>query len=751
MSLKQHVRLMMAWLGSVYLFALSSSAQAAELALSDIPLFLGTQIDPNVFFMMDDSGSMDWEILAKEQHYYTDYWASSSTVGANTSGSFLGFSSGGDCSGRRDNLYIYDSDAYSNRDNVYDSCTYATIEDHPEAYVRDWRVFSADLNVMYYNPAVTYRPWTGFPNATFTSARSNPQPGSNGYDRTRDLTGFIYEVAVDDHGVDWVGGNVKGPDAINDTPNGMVDLWDSHTKYTVGATSISVEELTVPAAAIVQALNRDCDVNDAYDDPPYVDCFGTLKSTSSISGTGEDPWGRTVTQAKQNIANWYQYHRRRSFVSKGAVDLVINSNRNFRFGYSQINDYNSIFVPVPGVAVDDYAAHNAALLDDVYDYAWRALGTPLRRGLELVGRYYDGDFGFPDPIVSECQQNYTVLFTDGEYSGSNPVLSAIGDEDGDGEYDSLADVAMYFYEKDLSPMDNDVPTTPEDPNSAQHMVSFTVAFGLTGNLEDTDGDGWPNPPLDEDDAWHQGSDIDSLQDKIDDLWHAAYNSKGAYVEAQSPNEVASAIAEALLEIADRVGSAASVATNTGSLNAGSKLFQARFDSSDWKGQLLAFQINPDGTIDSAPAWEAGNVLNGQNWNTGREIITWNPNVDSPAGGDVEGSGIPFRFPADYTSPNANSELSAEQIAFLLTDGPYDVGTGDSGEINDNQTFGEDIANYLRGDDTHELSGQNFRLRNSVLGDIVNSDPRFVDVPNFRYPAGLESKSYADFVSDNAGR
>ena len=39
----------------------------------------------------------------------------------------------------------------------------------------------------------------------------------------------------------------------------------------------------------------------------------------------------------------------------------------------------------------------------------------------------------------------------------------------------------------------------------------------------------------------------------------------------------------------------------------------------------------------------------------------------------------------------------------------------------------------------------------MLGDIVNSDPRFVDVPNFRYPDALESASYNDFVSTHSGR
>ena len=59
MSIKQHLRLLLSWMGSVVLLAWSTANQAAELALADQPLFLGTQIDPNVFFMMDDSGSMD--------------------------------------------------------------------------------------------------------------------------------------------------------------------------------------------------------------------------------------------------------------------------------------------------------------------------------------------------------------------------------------------------------------------------------------------------------------------------------------------------------------------------------------------------------------------------------------------------------------------------------------------------------------------------------------------------------------------
>ncbi len=755
MSFKLQVRLFSSWLGSVILLAFSSSSQADQLALADSPLFLGTQIDPNVFFMMDDSGSMDWEILTIDYHPFDDYWKTHSKSGSSSSnyptglrddGNLRTRSSVGVCTGTNTYYYIFEND-----DNTYSSrCSREAIELQSESFDNDWRVGSSDFNIMYYNPAVNYSPWIGYTDASFSSARSNPDNDTDGYTELRDLEGFRYTVWEDDHGVDLdENDEVNGPDKANDTPNGIVDLWDSFVEYTINDTQIIREERNVPAAGSGFTMG-DCDDGDVDDDPPYANCFGTTKTVTTISGASLNQWGRTVTQEQLNVANWYQYARKRSFVSKGAVALVVTSNPSFRFGYGQINDWGTVFVEVPDIALDDYEAHNTALIDEMASWEWEGQGTPLRRGLEVAGRYYDDYYGWQqDPFVSECQQAYTVLFTDGYWGGSSPYTSAIGDKDGDGQSDTLADVAHYFYTEDLSGLDDEVPTTPIDPADHQHMVTFTVAFGVEGNLVDTDDDGYPNPELAEDDAWYNGYP-NTNPEKIDDLWHAAFNSKAYFVSAQSPNEVAQAIGEALLEIADRVGSAASVATNTGSLNAGSKLFQARFDSSDWKGQLLAYNINLDGTIDANPTWDAGDEINDQHYDTGREIITFNPDIDNPVGGDVEGAGIPFRFPADYNS-TTTSEMNTSQVTDLMANAPYALSTADAGEISANQIYGTDIVNYFRGDESNELTGQNFRLRNSVLGDIVNSDPNFVDVPNFRYEDAMEVKSYADFVTDHTSR
>jgi type IV pilus assembly protein PilY1 len=774
MKISFHLRFLASWLVSVYLIAGATTTQAGELGLANQPLFLGTQIDPNIFFMLDDSGSMDWEILTVDYAYFRNYWRSDDNTSFQRDGNWRMDVDSGTCTAAESHNYLYDSS--TNLDNRYGApnstssssgnCNRGQVEDQPEGYEFDWRIRSSSMNIMYYNPSATYRPWEGFSDGSFTSVRSNPRVGTDGYGYLRDLTGFQYDVWTDNLGFDNddSGAIPDGPRSVTDGANGLVDLWDSHTTYTVNSTTIEVENLTTTYASVNGSANAICGGSDAKATPQYAGCFGTNRSPLTIGSGGTDPFGRSVAEIQTNIANWYQYHRRRSFVAKAAISTVVSSNNNFRFGLSVINEDYNLFEELPGELETDYEIHNTAMLGDMFDFQWPARGTPLRSGLETVGRYYSDQLtGKANPIISACQQNYSVLFTDGYWSNSdNLQTSAIQDEDGDGSKISVADVAKYYYDTDLSPLPNDVPTSTQDQNDAQHMVTFTVAFGVEGNLFDNDSNRLPDTDftgvsgtsVTESSGWHSGdSNSDSFSDaeKIDDVWHAAFNSKGYFVSAQSTDGVAAAISSALLEIADRVGSAASVATNTGSLNAGSKLFQARFDSSGWKGQLLAFQISLDGTIASFPQWEAGSLLNSTNFDTGREIITYNPGIDDPVGGAVEGKGIPFRFPTNYATPSPLTEINSEQINYLLTNAPNAAGTAVTSEIAENQAFGVDIVNFLRGDDTNELYGRGFRNRSSILGDIVNSDPKFVDVPNGRYPDDLEAKSYSQFVTQNAAR
>ncbi|MEX0619818.1 MAG: PilC/PilY family type IV pilus protein [Pseudohongiellaceae bacterium] len=736
------MKLMRLSLWSAGVLSCFTSGNAAELDLATSPLFLGTSIDANVFFQLDDSGSMDWETTVGEFDYYTAYWENTNEPKID-SGVWRSFSSSGPkANARRDYVYLFNE-----ADNLYTSFSYADAEQNSEALQRDWRARSSDFNLIYYNPASTYIPWPGFSDADFTAARGNPQPGTAGYGEIRDLTGFVYEVWIDDHG--YGGSRPNGPDDATDGANEIVDLWDSRDTYTVSSAELEVDTYTIPSAADIASLNSDCDLNDALDSIPYEDCFGTEHSSSSYTAAQTNTWGRTLAQEKQNIANWYQYYRKRSFVAKAAISEVIDSSPDFRYGLNLINDDDDVFVEVPAAGVNDYSAHNAALLAELFDYRWRALGTPLRTGLERVGRYFDDELpGRADPVISECQQNFGILISDGYWSGSAPSAS-IGDADGDGYSRTVADVAKYYYDKDLSSLDDNVPTSLIDQNNQQHLVTFTVAFGVEGELVDTNADGYPDPELDEDDHW--GNPFANEPAKIDDLWHAAFNSKGEYLSAQTPAALVSSLVTALAEISDRVGSSASVATNSGSLNSGSKLFQARFDSARWSGQLLAYTLNADGTINPNPAWDASESLDNQHYSLGRVIISYNPDIDAVPGGDPEGDGVPFRFPANYTSPSASTELGDGQIEHLLSYAPYPFSTTNAGEIATNQSFGEALVNYLRGDRSNEGTGHGLRRRDSVLGDLVDSDPQFVGIPRFRYSDDMEAAPYSAFRSAYADR
>jgi type IV pilus assembly protein PilY1 len=177
-------------------------------------------------------------------------------------------------------------------------------------------------------------------------------------------------------------------------------------------------------------------------------------------------------------------------------------------------------------------------------------------------------------------------------------------------------------------------------------------------------------------------------------------------------------------------SASSVATNSTSLQAGTKLYQARFNSNDWSGQVLAFPVLPDGTVSTTADWDAGLLMN--------PLLTptFNPNsrVILTHSKGVVGSaprGVPFRWPANAASPT-----TAEIPLAMVTELDKNPGSGTS------DGKGSQRLNYLRGDPTGEGTGAgDFRHRpTSKLGDIVNSNPNFVGSPN----AGHGDAAYAAF-------
>ena len=202
------------------------------------------------------------------------------------------------------------------------------------------------------------------------------------------------------------------------------------------------------------------------------------------------------------------------------------------------------------------------------------------------------------------------------------------------------------------------------------------------------------------------------------LIDAANNGDGLFFRADNQQQLLDSLNAAVSDILDKTSSAASVATNSTRLSADTLLFQARFSSGDWSGNLVARSINSDGTVGSV-AWEAKDGIPAHD---ARSIYTMN---------DSSNAAVAFEY----------ANLSSAQQALLDVDAN---GATDS--------LGSTRVALLRGDTTAS-SDPKFRIRTTALGDIINSDPAFLGEQDFgfRRLPGTEGSSYPSFVAGKSSR
>ena len=696
-------------LGVGLLLSLAQPSLAGQLSLSTSPLFLGTSVEPNVFFLSDDSGSMDWDIMTLGNQ------GRMSLVGATQTKTFSYVLPAAD------NNYGFESS--NGRILPSEESVQATANMPADAY-GVWRGRFSGFNVMYYNPEITYTPWSGVDGAG--NPFGNIGPLAAPLDPFNTSSPTVNLTALWTWEADDVPRTTSGNEDIivtnyyparyytwtDSDSDGVVDADDAHTRI----------EIKPGNAPFVHASGD------------RGDCANSLSCT--------------YAEEIQNFANWFSYNRRREATAKNAIGNVIGNASNARMGYATLHNNSGVNnIQIASMNTDPVSGNKRTLVDGLYN-TQSSNGTPLRQNLRDVGRYYEcvsgnlfGVSGSGCPILDAasggtCQQNFTVLMTDGFYNGSSPSL---GNKDGDantafdgppfadGVSDTLADVAMHYYERDLSAtLANQVPVTGGVDNAShQHMVTYTVAFGVTGELDpfgdktpadatDTDpndpGFNWTNP--------FSGSSAQQNARRIDDLWHAAYDGRGVFLGAQNPTDLSRRLSEAISNITDRTGAASTVALNSASLSTDTRIFQARFSSGEWSGQLRAIPIDPDGNLGSL-LWDAGELLKTQTalggWSTNRPIITSDGTT-----------GVPFRW----------ANLSGAQQAALNKNA---TGTFDG--------FGSQRVDYLRGDTSNEnVLPYNFRFRldDFKLGDIIHSAPVFVGAPPFLYADTIESVPYSTF-------
>lgn len=186
-----------------------------------------------------------------------------------------------------------------------------------------------------------------------------------------------------------------------------------------------------------------------------------------------------------------------------------------------------------------------------------------------------------------------------------------------------------------------------------------------------------------------------------------------YFYVNNPGNLEKALNTAFVAIVSS-SAASAVATNSSSLQTGTKIYQARFNPLNWTGELVSFTIDPE-TLELTENWNAASCMK---------------NAKVPASGTCTSSATASADRVIFTyKPSTKegvlfktlSDLDATQQAALK-----------SGTEDDTET--QKRLNYLRGDETNSgLSVGQFRQRPvTVLGDIVTSSPFYVGEPRGQY-------------------
>jgi len=681
------------------------SAYAASTDISDIPLAVKNQVAPNIMMTLDDSGSMQWEFLPEDAMGYS-MWL------------------------------------YPRPNNPYGGSTYSDqVPNFSDSNVHNFYGRSSHNNKMYYNPDGTYRPWSNadgsfWVNATPTAALYNPAIPSVG---SLNLTVQKTESAV------WFSGTSL-TDA-NCAPCGSYTYWPiTYYKYK-GAGSVT----SFSSYDKVEIRNTtSAGTNYTY----------TITNADGTTGTAT----RTKDQEIQNFANWFTYSRSRISASRAGIGRAFSTLAETpRVGFAAINASSRTIdgVTSPGAVLRGVRAFTGAdrtgFFASLYGEVISAEGTPLRQAMDDVGQYFSrtddrGPWGAVPGSTGgtqlACRQNYHIMMTDGYWNdaaartsgGRNNVDNTPGPthtRTGGTSYgyapanpwsdtysNTLADVAMYYWARDLrTDLANTVPTSAANNAFWQHVSVYGVALGVFGTIPSStiaSAFAAPYPPI----SWPDPSATNAA--KIDDLAHAAVNSRGAFFSASDPDQLANSLSTALDDIDARGAAGASVGVASSNIVSGDNtLFSSSYRPGlTWTGELGAYVMDLTTGIPSAtPSWLAQGQLDKR---TAASRL-----IASYTGTAGTGQGIQFR---PSTSTEA-TKLSLTQQNLLNTPvtppGPSDGGS---------------VVNYLRGDRTGEAPGT-YRTRTHLLGDIVNAQPVVVRPPQFQY----SDAGYAAFKAARASR
>ncbi|MGH8271176.1 MAG: hypothetical protein ACRESG_02495, partial [Gammaproteobacteria bacterium] len=507
---------------AILLLGFAAAASAATtapvpLTVSQTPsIYAQKGIAPNLFLLLDDSGSMQFEFLGSN---------SSDITGAGNYGLTYGYPIGSS--------------------KPYGGSTYT--QDIPgfeadNRYAAQYR--AAYVNPNYYNPAITYTPWA--------CADSYPESEDNATDVSSPISGFdchwdsdvglwvmdnadpaavyLNPVRTDEGFRDIEVWNDSTDDNNSTAENGYAGSGSSYyadptwfTKDTTcsryGCSNTTTENLpfwpatyfnyfgTMPGAdsdyqdtsnyEVVQicpataTINNPSGVSSADKCTPpdslpaspspyhtYVDASGNYVYVES-DGT---QISRSPAAELQNFANWYQYYRSHILLADAGIGIAfMQLPTGFRVDYGVINTMDGNKDGADITSTEDFTQDPAngstrryTFLNTLYNQPIPQDGTPNRKALQGVGNWFSETPGSSAPWGNStdeqtlsgstplaCRANYVILATDGDWSGTtSPNVGNVDNETGP-SIPGTAGNAAYQYTP-ANPYQDNYPNTLAD-------------------------------------------------------------------------------------------------------------------------------------------------------------------------------------------------------------------------------------------------------------------------------------------------
>ena len=709
-------------------------AVAQDVDIAQSPMAVKSKAKPTFIFALDDSGSMDSEVLLPTNDgaawFNTE---DNSFIGRNSADAaapgVINFNkAGGANSTWKKYVYLFPNGVSgSDGRRTYGDSTndhYAIPPTKEFAWLR-----SHVYNPIFYDPTQTYTPWEPAYNDSSLIKYSNisisgnvaapTHPGQSTTNNTTEListidssaTGFRFKIQ---EGMVW---DITGATCY-DT--------GSTTVRTCNSPASEVYDAKIPYYPATYYISDSTCTNVSC---PAVGPDGVRLRKIVINSSTSSYWcgsscTRTYAQEIQNFANWFSYYRKRRLLLNAAFGQALNDISKLRVGRFRFSESPS------SVSIFDFDTtyDKEKFLYGIYNMDTTG-GTPTRKALDRIGTLFDTQTGAQAPILNACQYNAGFILTDGFANTTLPsnrpdnADGAAGTFSGAAPYadtfsNTLADYAMFFYTKRLRsdlpagqvPVNSYDASPSADKNPDLHLNTYALTMGAKGTIYGVDVqssvDPYKYPPV-----WPK-PDTDRNPTAVDDLFHATINGRGDMFSATNVAELSAGIKEAINRVFAKSGAAAAGAVQNPNVTSDQNdYFESTYNSGNWTGELKARNLDATtGDISANTVWESQALLDART-SSSRFIATY-----------TGAAGVAF------TSTALSASLS-EFASPTSPPGPSD---------------GAAVINYLRGDRSGE-SAYIYRNRAHLLGDIVNGEPVIVRAPFRNYA----DAGYSTFKKSNA--